>query len=553
MTCRPISVLAVLACLMPASRVAAAEEAQPGAPKSAAEGVRAEAVRSNADPEGRPLPLACSWTCGHYPQPPSAGWRPENQIRLIEQGHFLLPWFDHTSCREPVPGQGDFFFKYYEAAMKRAAELKLPLVFIASQWERELSVPELPYFKLPPEQNPNVVDAEGKILPMVSPFGPVEPWKQIGRTITDIPRVKKLQEWYPDPPLVIFLSNNEHTRLQWPEVEKDARYLAKNGKGKPAEFKRQAVAEGWIERYRALQAGLREGLAAPDWRKNALFVGYDAFGPPHFARWSGWQEHALATPERISPHPLMWDGASPSYYTHNWDESTDYRAWSPQVEFMNLVFMKEEALRLNPNFWFELSVWDGYAPGAGNDKRKTYAKLGQSYTPARYAGFVQYGMWLLRPRAVREYRDWTHPWDQDRAFFMALVESVDRVHLNPVLREWWRKGELVPNRAHPHPYQADVPKACEKADRWFLLDASVNEQNFPWALTTAVPVFSLALVQGRAPERRWLLYTHAPLGERKGVKISIPDFREVTVTVPVAGAFFTVDEKSGEVAALPAP
>ncbi len=28
--------------------------------------IRAEALRPNDDPIGRPLPLACSWTCGHY-------------------------------------------------------------------------------------------------------------------------------------------------------------------------------------------------------------------------------------------------------------------------------------------------------------------------------------------------------------------------------------------------------------------------------------------------------------------------------------------------------
>ena len=173
--------------------------------------------------------------------------------------------------------------------------------------------------------------------------------------------MKQLQEWYPDPPLVILLSNNEHAKLSWKHVETDQRYLAKYGKRRDDDFKRKVVGDGWIERYRALQQGMRAGLVNPQWQKAAVFVGYDAFGPPHVGRWSGWPESSLHTTGRIAPDPLMWDGGSPSYYAHNWNPSTDYTGWSPQVEFQNLVFMQNEAYRLNPKFWFELSTWDGCA------------------------------------------------------------------------------------------------------------------------------------------------------------------------------------------------
>jgi hypothetical protein len=246
----------------------------------------------------------------------------------------------------------------------------------------------------------------------------------------------------------------------------------------------------------------------------------------------------------------MWDGGSPSYYTHNWDGSTDYRVWSPQVEFMNLVFMQKQAYQLNPEFWYEFSVWDGYEPGEDNDKRLFYRDQGQAFTPERYGGFVQFGMWLTRPRAVREHRDWNETWQDCGPFFMALVAAVDRAHTNATLREWWRYGELVPNGARLHPYQQAIPEEYQSVDRWFLLETDANS---PGSLSGFVDsrdsqkeirVFALALARGSAPERKWLVYAHSPLAERDAVQIRVPGYGDITVHVSVAGSFYLVDERT---------
>ncbi len=91
--------------------------------------------------------------------------------------------------------------------------------------------------------------------------------------------MRQLQQWYPDPPLVIFLSNNEHSKLSWTEVETDRDTSRSTASIASPNFKRKAVADGWIERYRALQNGMREGLDNGAWRERSIFVGYDAFGP----------------------------------------------------------------------------------------------------------------------------------------------------------------------------------------------------------------------------------------------------------------------------------
>ena len=55
------------------------------------------------------------------------------------------------------------------------------------------------------------------------------------------------------------------------------------------------------------------------------------------------------------------------------------------------------------------------------------------------------------------------------------------------------------------------------------------------------------------PARRWLVYAHAPTGDRKAVVTTLPDFGQITVDVPVAGAFWVVDEKTKAVAAVADP
>ena len=552
-----MAIAAIAACVC--QRAVAGERVEPVA-QATARAIRTEATRSNQDPAGRPLPLACSWHCGHFTAPYCAGWRPAHQMALIEQGHHLLPWFSHPPHTRALPTKpDDFLLRYYREPIRKARELRLPLTVVASQWESGLS--GKPYADLPPEQNPNVIGTDGKVLRMVSPFGPVGPWRKIGRSHTDNAWMKQLQQWYPDPPRVVFLSNNEHHKLVWHQVEKSKRYLDKFGTGKPPDFKRKVVADGWIQRYRALQDGLRQGLAEPAWKKNALFVGYGVVDLSHFGRWGGWVHYSMHSPGRIMPGPLMWDGGSPSYYTHDWNPSRDDTVWSPQVEFMNLVFVQNAAYKLNPRFWYEFSVWDGYAnpryPRRYVAPRKLYRMEGQTYNPERYAAYVQFGMWLLRPRAVRDFRGWTFPWDdQDKVegggpYFMAIVKAVDRVHTHPTLREWWRKGRLVPNRARRHPYQAGIPDEYKHKDRWFLLDASANMQEFPWELHWPINVFALALTRGRAPARRWLVYAHAPRGTRKKVKITIPDYKAITIDVAMAGSFYLVDEKRNSATPVP--
>jgi hypothetical protein len=256
-------------------------------------------------------------------------------------------------------------------------------------------------------------------------------------------------------------------------------------------------------------------------------------------------------PGRIDFNPLVWDGGSPSFYTHNWNASTDYTVWSPQVEAMNWVFMQEEALKLNPKFWFELGTWDG-SVDQRNDKRRFYLGKGQTYDADRYGGMVQYGMWLNRPRSVREFRGWTERRSVQGQYFLAVVAAVDRVYADDVLTRFWRKGQLVANTAHDHPYQAKVPEEYKERPRWFGLDTDLDPPR-PWGYGAELPVFALALTLGQGAEREWLVYAHSPLATRDGVKVTIPGYQEITISVPPQGVFYHVIEKTHEANVIAVP
>ena len=195
------------------------------------------------------------------------------------------------------------------------------------------------YKNLPANENPNVIESgTGKSENRYRLSAQKSLGTALEREWTSQDELKMLQSWYPDPPLVIFLSNNEAGKLRWHKVEESQRYVDKYGTAQTDSFKRKVVGDGWIRLYPEMFKGMRDGLTQQSWKKNAKFVGYGGVGPSHFARWPRWLKHSLYTsdtnPDRIDPSPYIWDGGSPSYYLHDWRPISISR-WSPQVESMN--------------------------------------------------------------------------------------------------------------------------------------------------------------------------------------------------------------------------
>ena len=85
-----------------------------------AEQIRTEATRP-ATSKVRPLPLASHWTAGDHKL--SEDWGLHTQLKLIDEGHYLLPWLSHPRKERPE----------LQPRIEKLAELKLPFVLLATQ------------------------------------------------------------------------------------------------------------------------------------------------------------------------------------------------------------------------------------------------------------------------------------------------------------------------------------------------------------------------------------------------------------------------------------
>jgi len=518
----PLQILAAVILLAAVNTETPAEDLPTAKARKVAAEIRREALLPPNGPKGRPLPLASHWNVGTV----RGTFDPDHQIGLLQNGHHVLPWMSWPRGNP----DSDRFRNYHERLLTYFAKLKLPISYRGTQWNAMLV--KKTYRSGPDAQWAGVIAPDGKRVPRLSPFGAVAPWKDPAKVYVDTPGMKRAQQLYSNPPLVLFVSNNEPPDLRWSKhgpLEKiSKRYRDQYGTGRSDAFKRKVVGDGWIERYRVMFDAMRKELDNAMWKKNVRFVGYGAFGPSHFGRWNGWLVYSLITGKRTSPNWHVWDGGSPSYYTHNWNDNRDHWVFSTQVQSMNWIFMLEEAWKTNPNFWFEMSTWDGneiraWMTGLGVEdpaklaeassqplppaarkridakslkKSKTlqYMADGQDYPPQRAAGWVQFGMWLLRPRVVREFRGHATPLTPVKPYWMETVKAVDRAYSDKTLVEFWRHGELVPNRAQRHPYQAAIPKTHRHIRRWYLLQSNLDPPR-PWSPKTNLPVFSLALAR----------------------------------------------------------
>lgn len=535
MSARSVLPIAALAALMAGSvGSASAAPPTPAASYETPELRAIAAILRDSDPwrpgAEHPLPLAASWSVGMTP----LGFTPAWQVEQIRGGHYLLPWFwlgvPPVGPTPKDPGYSTVFDAvYYGSAIGYLARHGLPLSFDMPPWEILLPQVSAAYAKK--------TDSGGHPLD-ISPFGPIRPWYEAGRAWVRTPSVLQLQRLYPDPPLVLFISDNESSKLTPDDLH------APFSLHPPPQItaRRRAIGDAWIARYKAMIDGMRDGLEAQGWRSHALFIGYDALVTSAMGRWGGWGAYSLYVPGRTEPWPYAWDGASVSYYVHDWAPDADYIVWSPEIEAMNYVPVLAEVRRTLPDFWFELSTWDGQQPGRPSDKLLFYANRGQTYSPDRYGGMVQFGMWLLRPRVVRDFRG---SQDDERisfgSYFDEIMDAVARVHRDPVLRDFWRRGRLVENPVGGHPYEEALPPELASRPRWFLLDSAANPPR-PWQLVTPLAVYSLALVQGRAPHREWLVYAFSPLQRSDVVSVRLPGGPEVMVSATQRGAFTLIEE-----------
>lgn len=370
--------------------------------------------------------------------------------------------------------------------------------------------------------------------------------------------VRELEIKYPNPPLILFVANNEHPKLLINQFEEEKRYADLYGYEQDDNFKRRVAGEGWRIRYCNLFKGFRDGFKTASWKKNSRFVGYGAVGPWYYGRWSEWNYYTsfYVTNYYKPPHPkynlsqngsiidnkqFYWDGGSGNLYIAGEDALSrmDNSVTGPIFTAMNSIFMNKEATTLRPDFFFEIST--GLLNLPENETIST----------VRYGGYAQFLMWLLRPRIVRDYKPWDHPLDEIYPSFEPIINAVNRVHTNKTLERFWRQSELVSNDSYQHPYEINLLDEYKDVDRMFLLSTDKEpEGKWQWGQNvdeTILDVMCLARQRGKMPKREWLVYCYAPAGNIDNVTVTIPYFKDIQLKkITVGGAFYLVKEKDQE-------
>jgi len=533
-------------------------------PESTIGRIVAWAMDPTKGPKGRPLPLAGSWN--------AEDWGPKYFQQLIEGGHHVILNFNDPSSEgmrayfsgeKGRPRMMEAFETYYRPGLEFAKANKLPICFRGWNWaEGPVDFQERPAklnkTTIPLEKMAAlVVNGERAKGRTTDPFGPIENWVEWGKFWFGNELIKMIQDVYPDPPMVVFLNNNEAGEPHVSgDLDKSDRFRAKFGDGPhdPA-FVDKVIREAFDEKYAAMFAAAKASLASPTWRKNARFVAYNTL----------WGTTSIGYGKNPRPGMgfdnakgwLQWrryDGDMTEFYSNDWQGGkSEVRPFSMQVEAGNMASVQDRILGENPEFLLSHIYWDGGVPGnifrgrRATSKTFAYIANGSPWGFDRYEGWVQFCLWTARSRLAFEFRGQEKLDALKRGVWMALLNSVDRPWNDPILEEFWRHGKLVPNRDELPAFNGltdEDPEWVRKLDRWSMLTNDANPPRESWDdRNTRLNVYALAYVLGEAPKRRWLIYAHAPAGARTDVKVVIPEYGVVQLaSVPQSGSFFLLDE-----------
>lgn len=573
----------------------------PSGPTTAAEQTAIDDLREWAatvaanGPSGRPLPAAGHWNTGpdfnrlidRLTESPGGvtplwreGWSPSYMAGQIRQGKRVLISFADMSNATTTyyeannPARLESFFDYYvRPALEYAKQHQLPIGFVGWNWENQVawSGPQS-------GQGTAWLLRNGQPTTQVDPLSPISVWSNWGTQWMGSAMLRRIQEIYPNPPLVWFFNNNEGGLLHAAsELGTNAdRFNALHPGVTDLAARAAIIRQGYTERYAAMLGAARASFLSEAWRTNTRFVAYNAWTEAVLGRGSFypvgdgtdlWFDPAADKGYR---NWALYDGALPEFYDNQWQgEKTDYSPWSPQMESFNLTALQDKVFGERPNFYFSSIAWEGGRSDISFSKVNNYITGGfgagtQRWDADRYQGMLQFGLWVMRPRDFREFRG-TDPLDgYNASTWGAVLNATEHVWNNATLRDYWRFGTLVPNatatatlNGHYFDNNAAWPTWLKNTPRWFLLTSNANPAEATWdrnqnnAPSIKLRVMAIALRRGSAPDRRWLVYAHAPLGAVAGSQVTIPDFGPVTLDyVPQSGSFFEVRESGGAVSAL---
>lgn len=534
------------------------------------------------------LPVAAAWNCEGTP----CRWH----VEQVQAGHRLLPSvffpnYDAFDVHCSNARQIGMFVDPNADALRWLAANNLPLCLrtnnISNAFERskryrggDFATQPIVYRRL----------ADGTLdqIPRTDPFAGNAAWETEGRLWGASPWVKRIGEFHPSPPWLMFVENNEG---QYDEVRN---YIAA-GQWKPALDTLSVRMAAWVK---------ANGTAVPDdavtlfWQSRAAQYGtlYQAFReaspwpgvPLTTAAYGGSMVLQSPTIPRdadeigYDPEGLSYDALSPAQYiTPTNGDLTSVWFWSqisnkiPAWEWLEKMGpgTGDSGLGKGRNAWREVSV----SVNPEGAVAATNAGRHEVVTPALFDAWCGWLLWSLRePGRPMLLRHWNgSALKPDGAFssdprlagvthgdyILAAAKACDRICEHPTLREFWLKGRpvVVPGApAHPTDvFRAkfapgtQYPRAGDSDTRWRCLDCDQNTPRSDWKWGTltlpsgekrnGVTGSNKVWACATELEGRWLVYAFSPCKLTAPIRLTIPGAGDVTVDPPQPWAYYLVE------------
>ena len=372
-------------------------------PSKAATDVAAWGTQPATGPKGRPLPVGLHMLNDD----------PEYVSGLVKKGHHVIPIFDNPSFRvqfdvninpKNINRLEELWEKNWKPRLEEARKLKLPILFFGGNWAVDLvdyEARRINYGKeeIPKEKRAAISIVGDRIYNKIAdPLGPTEAWKAYGQFWTGNMIMKRMQEVYPNPPLVIFGDNAETGELHdLDRFMNSERFQAKYGKGPhTTAFTSKILQEGYRERYTEMFAACRNALVSPTWKKNLRFLAYNTLWEHSSIGNNGPRANFDYDPQEGWRRWKSYDGSIPELYDNDWQlGKRDNVPFSMQVEAGGYYAMQKRIFAERPDFWWSTFVWDGAVPSEvfrgtrGTSKSFWYVSRGERWSFPRYEGRIK--------------------------------------------------------------------------------------------------------------------------------------------------------------------
>ncbi len=515
--------------------------------------------------EGGPL-VAC-WNV-------LTGWNLNQQVEWIKQGKRYFPTIYCPLLQQNAnnPNKWIGFYEEYKDALKFINDNKLPVTLRWHNWLNDLDNTRLPDDRW--QESPLIYRrlSDGSLddVPIMDSLGPLEPWAKLGTDTGSTYWLQQLALVLPDVPQLYLLENNEaaigelgmytnvltvkdqwgHKKRAWkPALDTISLRMAEWSLTNDANNCEKQIKLDFAEKYDVMKqhlfaalpsvwqgkvyTGGYAGLSLESWGANNLIWHYqrpqEDWPPIHY-----FDEHSERCYDDGSGSPFVW---------HDWVNSQ--MALQHNYAPLTRLLQDKELWHEDRSFWFS----------PGRCRQAALQGHGGYVLPDRLKGFARACLWAVKPKNKMLCFRWfassqtllTDKWYTNTSdpievqhlteadFFNVVMDVVDEVWNNDILKMFWHEGEAVLN-PDPHyrqwvlpPDLVEPPDVVDNRSRMLYTDADAPRYQSGkdiWRQQDGrfeLKVFAQAYKMGEF----YLVYAWSPRQLRTNVTVQVPGYGNV--------------------------